>query len=138
MKKLFSILFALIVLLSGMHISLATHICKGEVSARKLSFIGNEATCEMESSKQSCPTHQKINTNCCQNQVVVYSIDDSYEAFAYKINELAKKVIQEFSIPLDSDFNSNIPVTPLHNNSGPPIITYASAVSLADICVFRI
>ena len=45
MKKLFSILFAAMILLSGMHLSLATHLCGGEISAVKLSFAIDRVFC---------------------------------------------------------------------------------------------
>jgi len=40
MKKLLSILFAGMLLLSGMHMSMATHLCGGELAAVKWSFSG--------------------------------------------------------------------------------------------------
>jgi uncharacterized protein YxeA len=48
MKKIFSILFAVMVVLSGMHISISTHICGGEIAAVKLSVSAVKATCGME------------------------------------------------------------------------------------------
>ena len=65
MKKLFSILFAAIVLVSGMHLSVATHFCGGEISQVKLSFTHENATCGMCGDKESALENGFKNEDCC-------------------------------------------------------------------------
>ena len=138
MKKLFSISFALLILLSGMHLTIATHICKGTVAATKWSFIGEEATCGMESSKQACPVHKTFNSNCCQNVVAVYSVDNNYDNSSFQFKEVTKNLIQIFVIPFGVSLNSSIAANLFNTSVSPPDIAMTSAVSLDDICIFRI
>jgi hypothetical protein len=138
MKKLFSISFALLIFLSGMHFSIATHICGGEVAAVKWSFSGEKATCGMENPKQTCPARNSIASNCCQNEIVVYAVDNNYNPSSYQIKEVTKNLLQVFYVPVSISLYSFIAENSLSSNTIPPDIALTSAVSLADICIFRI
>lgn len=138
MKKVFSISFAFLILISGMHLSLATHICGGEVAARKLSFTGENATCGMESDNQECASQNSFSSNCCENIVKVYSVDNNYNPSTFQINEVTENLLQVFNVPVSISLYSFIAENSLSNNNIPPDISFASAVSLAEICIFRI
>lgn len=137
MKKLFSISFAFLILLSGLHLSIATHICGGEIAAVKWSFSGEKATCGMENPKQTCPEHKGIYSNCCHNEIVNYTVDNNYNPSSFQIKEVSKTLLQVFSIPV----NSSLPFiasNSFYTDVSPRDNSLTSAVSLADICVFRI
>lgn len=125
-------------LLSGMHLSLATHICSGELSASKWSIFDEKATCGMEKDHASKPTDNSYTSDCCQDQLTFYSVDTNYNTSTTQINEPVKQLLQVFDIP------KVIGILFLHTNSSsntfvqPPGNYIASAVSLPDICVFRI
>lgn len=138
MKKLFSISFALLIFLSGMHFSIATHICGGEVAAVKWSFSGEKATCGMETPIQTCPLHNSIASNCCQNKISVYTVDNNYNPSTFQIKEVTENLLQVFNIPVSLSLYSFIATSSLSNNIIPPDIALTSAVSLANICIFRI
>jgi hypothetical protein len=138
MKKLFSISFAFLILLAGMHLSIASHICGGEVAAVKWSLTGKNATCGMESTKQSCPVQNGIHSNCCHNEIAYFSVDNNYNPTSFQIQEVSKSLIQVFDVPVSFSFNSSIAANSFLNNVIPPDIALTSAVSLADICIFRI
>ncbi|MFT3753522.1 MAG: hypothetical protein QM800_11845 [Paludibacter sp.] len=139
MKKLFSILFAALILLSGMHFSLAMHLCGGEVSAVKLSFTQENAGCGMCASEQSAPTGKSIESeSCCKDEMSFFVVDSNYSPSTLQINHSANQLLQVFDIP------KTIGIQFLHTNSAtntnvqPPGNYMASAVSLPDICVFLI
>lgn len=138
MKKLFSILFVVMILLSGMHHSLATHICSGRLSATKWSIFDEKATCGMEKDHTAKPVDNSFTSECCQDQVSFYSVDNNYNTSTTQINEPVKQLLQVFDIP------KVIGILFLHTNSSsntfvqPPGNYIANAVSLPDICVFRI
>ncbi len=139
MKKLFSILFAVMILLSGMHLSLATHVCGGEVSAVKLSFTHEKASCGMCGEEQTASTTATVtNEGCCKDEMSFYVVDSNYSPSTLQINHTANQLLQFFDIP------KAIGIQSLHTNSTsninvqPPGNYIASAVSLPDICVFRI
>jgi hypothetical protein len=138
MKVFFSISFALLILLSGMHTSIARHICGGEVAAVKISFTGKTASCGMMESKSACSTKNTIASNCCHNEVAVFAVDGNYCPSQDQIKILAQNVLQVFGIPVSSLYHSSITSIALFSNFNPPGELLTSAVSLDNICVFRI
>jgi hypothetical protein len=138
MKKLFSISFAFLILLSGMHLSIATHFCGGEIAAVKWSFSGEKATCGMETTKQKCPVHNGITSNCCHNKMAFLKVDKNYSPSAFQIKEVTKNILKVFYAPLNLSYNSLIASNSVRKNFRPPDNFLVSAVSLASVCVFRI
>ncbi|MDP4239199.1 MAG: hypothetical protein Q8904_06990 [Bacteroidota bacterium] len=139
MKKLFSILFAAIVLLSGMHLSLATHLCGGELAAVKISFSAEKAGCGMVTPKQTNSAQKSIQAeSCCQDVLSYFAVDTNYDASSVQIDKPVNQLLQVFFVPstigiqfLNTKVSSNTTVQP-------PEKFIASAVSLPDICVFLI
>lgn len=138
MKKLLSISFAFLILLSGMHLSVATHICGGEIAAVKLSLSGTKATCGMETPKQTCPGHSTFKNNCCKDEIAVLITDSNYNSSTFQAKEVIKNMSQTFAVPVNTAFNSHITLTSLCTFISPPDNLLASDVSLSEICIFRI
>lgn len=139
MKKVFSILFALLILLSGMHLSIATHFCGGEIADVKWSFTSEKATCGMEEDDLGYyVNHKTIESNCCQNEISIYAVDSNYSPSSFQIQEITKNIIQEFYIPENISFNSYSYSNYLYADVSPPGNLLTSAVGLDDICIFRI
>lgn len=137
MKKFLSISFAILILLSGMHLSVATHICGGEVAAVKWSLSEQIAFCGMEDSSNSCATSRGISSNCCQNEVAVYAVDHNFSPSTFQL-DVAKQLLQVFTIPVRTSSLSLAAITiPITDDSSPGKFL-TSMVSLSDICVFRI
>lgn len=138
MKKLFAISFVLLILLSGMHLSIATHICGGEIAAVKWSFSGAKATCGMENPDESYPVHDEIASNCCHNEVSFYTVDNNYNPSSFQIKEVTKCLLQVFDIPESISIRSFFIESTLLYSISPPDNLLVSRVSLSDICIFRI
>jgi hypothetical protein len=137
MRKLFSIVFVLIVLISGMHLSIASHICGGKVAAIKFSFTGAMASCGMESETKSLPTNGAISTNCCHNTINFLSVDN-FKPFSFDYNQLCQQVSKLTLFPLKLVYKSLIIDIPFSFNIGPPIVAVCKSRELASLCVFRI
>ena len=139
MKKLLSILFAVMILLSGMHLSLATHLCGEKFSTVKISFSYEKASCGMCLEKKTTSTEKRVSTEgCCKDELSTLAVDNNYSPSTLQINEPAKQLLQIFNIPktigiqfVHTNSTSNMNVQPAHK-------FIASAVNLPDICVFRI
>jgi hypothetical protein len=140
MRKILSILFASLILISGLHISIAKHYCSGESSAfGKISVTGELATCGMENPKDEQPL-QGVNfkAHCCDNEVSTLVVDNNYapsfsifKAFPQPFLQVCH-IIEVFNL-------QQIVVLSLYNTHVLPPGNYlASDVSLPDICVFRI
>jgi hypothetical protein len=139
MKQIFSILFSLLVFLSGMHISLATHYCRGEIAATKFSFSGEKASCGMEKCTSSDPVKGiQIKSNCCTDEVSVYSTDNKFTPGGFQGKETIKNIIKIFLIPVKHSFAGfNFSISSI-TNTGPPGYPFIAAMSLPEICIFRI
>ena len=138
MKKLFSILFAAMILLSGMHLSLATHFCGGEIAAVKMSFTAEKAGCGMEMPKQAATEKSITAESCCKDVLSFYAVDNNYDSSTLQIKEPASHLLQVFYIPESIGFQFFNAGSYVNANVQPPGKFIASAVSLPDICVFRI
>ncbi len=140
MKKLFSILFAAAILLSGMHLSMDTHICGGEIAQVKWSFSHEKGSCGMEmpgilntSGKNILPE------SCCKDEISIYAVDNNYQPSSLQVDQPVFHLLQEFYIPENIGSLSVATTTNSHNtNIQPPGHSIASAVKLPDICVFLI
>ena len=139
MKKLFSILFAGMIVLSGMHLSVASHICGGELAAVKWSVLDEKAGCGMEMIKPDQSTQKKVEAeSCCKDEMTFYTVDTNYNPSTIQTYEPEHQLLQVFYIPLSSgiQFRNTSHSTITHVQ--PPGIFLASAVNLPDICVFLI
>ena len=139
MKKLFSILFAGMIILSGMHLTIATHLCGGEISQVKLSFTHQKASCGMCGEEETTSPEKTIgNESCCKDQMAFYAVDNNYSPSTLQIKHTVNQLLQLFDIPKTIGIQSIHTNSSLNTNVQPPGNYIASAVSLPDICVFRI
>ena len=138
MKKLLAISFALLILLSGMHISMATHFCGDRISATKLSVSGELASCGMEGSVDECSVAVKLKgTNCCKDKLAAFVVDSNYNQTFSEFKAFSQNILQVFILPA---FLTNHPQTTVNlfcTNGSPPGHYLVSDVSLPYICVFR-
>jgi len=139
MKKLFSILFAVMILLSGMHLSLATHLCGGEVLVVKLSLAHEKASCGMCTEELTSPNEISISAeSCCKDEMSFYAVDSNYSPSSFQVIEPVHHLLQVFDIPKVTGIQRNPTNSSLNANVQPPGDYIAAAVSLPGICVFRI
>lgn len=140
MKRILSILFASLILVSGMHFSYATHYCEGKVAASKISFSEQKANCGMETGDTKCPIHSKnhVDNDCCKDVVSVLSIDKNYSPSSFEFNGFPLNILHVYIVPITigNPFTSHSLST--NSTVSPPDFLQASAVSLVSICVFRI
>jgi hypothetical protein len=139
MKRLFSIIFVFVIPFSGMHLTVATHLCGGEIAASKVSFSGELATCGMESPSGNCPISGKhLGNHCCEDLVSVLAVENNYTPSFSEDKPFSPPVLQIVNIPLSLMLPCLYPVNPINTIVGPPGNFLVSDVSLPDICVFRI
>jgi hypothetical protein len=139
MKKFFTIPLALLILLSGMHFTIATHYCGGKIAATKVSLSGKEASCGMISDQRSDnSTETQVSSKCCDNEFAVYKIDSDYSSSSFHFKDITQNILQEFLVPEGFSFHSTLSQLTNHANVSPPDCYLANTVSIADICVFRI
>jgi hypothetical protein len=86
MKKFTAILFAVLILASGMHPAISAHLCGESVAAVKWSFTGENASCGMPTHDQEIPREGIINQACCENVTAVFSVDEDYSPTSFDFN----------------------------------------------------
>lgn len=139
MRKGLSILFALVMMISSAHLTIATHYCGGEVAARKISLSGKLATCGMEDSRESCPSSGiLLKKHCCENSIVTIGIANNFTAPVSLENENAQNIQNHFYLPVNYSNNYISEFNNFFTNIHPPGGVSASAVDLNNICAFRI
>ena len=138
MKKLLSISFALLILLSGMHISIATHFCGDRISATKLSVSGELASCGMEGSIDKCSVPVKLKgTGCCKDKLAAFVVDNNYNPTFSEFKAFSQNLLQVFILPAFLSNQSQTSLNLICTNVSPPGHYQVSDVSLPYICVFR-
>ena len=128
----------MMILLSGMHLSFATHICDGELAATKWSLSDEKATCGMKCDTEKHDGNYSFSSEECQDQQANFVVDNNYNSTTIQNNAPTIQLLEVFYIPTtigSQFFNSN---SSINTNVQPPGNFLASAVSLPDVCVFRI
>lgn len=139
MKKLLSISFALLILLSGMQLTISTHYCGGEVAGSKVSIFGDMASCGMEGLVDECSTPgNHLENHCCNNKVLVYTVDHNFFPSFTEFNTFAQYILQVFIVPASTTIHSFTAINLSSTDVSPPGNFLVSAVSLPKICVFLI
>ena len=138
MKKFFSILFAAVILLSGMHFTVASHICGGELAAVKYSFTGEKATCGMENDNHAIPVNGEIQTNCCKNYVSSCTSDNTYFSSVHQFVDVQNVIAPDFvEAPITAIPTPDFART-YFSMVGPPVSYSSTSINQSFICVFII
>lgn len=136
MKKFFSILLAGLVIVSSIHLTIATHYCGDNFKGFKVSVNGEKASCGMESTAPVCTNHKSINHNCCTDKIASYFITDDFFSKAFHFIKLAQCNFISF-IGIANIFKYHTPDSLIQITHSPPGEYLPNMVKLASICIFR-
>jgi hypothetical protein len=138
-RKTASIFLAILVLLTGIHLSISSHFCCGQLAAVKVSVIGKSASCGMEgNASATLPAGKVIKSHCCANELTTLSVDSNYSpSFAKNVDILQKVTPINGALLIEIDKSLTFVKNPYPILS-PPGICQMSAVELEEICIFRI
>jgi hypothetical protein len=138
MKKSISILILSLVLLSGMHLSVANHICEGRNVATKVSFDEEKASCGMKSDFETDSKTPTFKKNCCHDEIADFVVDQQYQPTSLEFKKATFHLLSVFPIPTNTLLHTVANYQTLHTNALPPGNLLADELSLSRICVFRI
>ena len=139
MKKGFSIVMAILVLLTGLHLSVASHFCCGKLASVKISITAEKATCGMEDEADStAPSGKFFKTHCCVNELATLAVDSSYSPSTSLSIDFTHKIVPVFATPVLEVVNKLVLVQYSYPIFSPPGIFRRNSVDLTEICVFRI
>ncbi len=139
MKKLLSISFALLIVLSGMHFTIATHYCGGEFAATKASFSGQLASCGMEGCDDKHSSQgNHFEEQCCNNSVSILAVNHDYAPSFTNFTTFAQHILQVYIVPESIEVHSLNTLNLTSTGVSPPTNFLIHAVSLPKICLFLI
>jgi hypothetical protein len=138
-KKVISIVFAVCVLFSGVHLTVSTHYCGGKLADKAVSLTGRIATCGMEGCENKCPVHgSQLDATCCQTDIYMYSVDNHYTPASSLYTCPFHDNLQVSGIYTVTSVYDAENVNPTYKNEYPPGVLLSTQVDLCEICVFRI
>ena len=137
MKKIVSAFLALLLLISGMHVSVASHYCGGTLAQVKWSFNRELASCGMEG-EQNPQKGIVLEQPCCQDELSTYTTDAQYQVQSLELKKFTSSVISLFIVPQCHLFKTQQPADYHYTHVFPPGEKAPSQVFLEDICVFLI
>lgn len=139
MKKGVSIIFSLVLLISGVRFTIATHYCGGEVAATKVSLSGKLASCGMEVISNSLSSPGKhLSSHCCEDSLTIVGALNNFLLPDLIQSNNTQDNSNAIYIPVNQSFSHLPNFNHISTDIGPPGEFPASAVSLNDICTFRI
>lgn len=137
MRKVLTIIIASIFLASGMKVSLGRHYCGGNLVDVKISVTGKLASCGMEQTGSDCPVHPAFGKKCCEDQISTYSLDSNYFPEYFKLSHPFSER-DNLPVQIGHFLSDNLSNADPVNWVLPPGVYPKSALTLSEICVFRI
>jgi hypothetical protein len=137
MKRALAILVTLILVASGMHISIDRHYCGGTLADVKISVTGKLASCGMEPNDSDCGNHPLFDQKCCEDQFSYITISSNYSPEYFRItHQISEK---EIILKREVSFIScNLYNPETYNLVLPPGDHPGRRLTQSDICIFRI
>lgn len=138
MKKFFAIITSSLILITGMHLSVAKHYCGGEIAEIKISVEGESATCGMEE-VLTCEIHNVngLSEECCSNELTSLGVDQNYSPSEHD-NKLIRNIALAQFVIFQQPSGLTNDLTYNYKSIFPPGKVLTGSKSRADICVFRI
>ena len=138
MKKVLSISLAFLLVLSLIHLTIAIHVCQGEIAEVKVSLTGETGTCGMEKGMGHNALPLGFSNHCCDDESSVFAVEVNYSPKNTQLINLTENLSITPFILLSGSFSFSNPVESLFTNVRPPGNNLVYAPSLPFICVFRI
>jgi hypothetical protein len=138
MRKALSILFSVVLLMSGISISIDRHFCGGNLVDVKVSLDGNLASCGMEKPADLISEQTSMNKKCCEDQLTWYNLSNKYLPEYSRISPSVDGKDMSFALPPDAIIQKQNQVTRQGAWKFPPGQKLKSDNILSEICILRI
>ena len=139
MKKTLSIFAALLILFSGMQVTLSRHLCMGEFAAAKWSVNGTAASCGMTHEEDAAFPFTSLKSDCCHNDTFTYAVDENYSpSSGIHLLNFDHAGAFVFFIPQSQLWSANFTSNLTPHLVFPEKDLLAGSASLSGLCNFRI
>ncbi|NQX97049.1 MAG: hypothetical protein HRT73_04100 [Flavobacteriales bacterium] len=78
MKKIFSFILSLVILVTSMGFTISSHICGGHKVKSVINIGITDVSCGMEKKKSDCETKSQMKDDCCQDEFQLIQNDEDY------------------------------------------------------------
>ena len=127
MKKVLSILLAVVFFISSTGFTISSHKCGGEIHKQSLDFVAVDLNCGMEASNKGPCENSLIKDNCCQNEFQSFKVTDEFQTTTEEV-----KLHPQFLIAFTTTFFNLISV---ENNTYNKYSNYSPPLPEKDIPV---
>jgi hypothetical protein len=138
MRTVGAIPLIILLLFTGIKVSVATHYCCGQVAATRVSLTGEPASCGMADDKNTGPLQDVLANHCCDNVISSFSFSNNYFPSLYSFDKFEVKAIDLFILPFDMVPKQELLIPDSGRETRPPGSLFPNDVLLSSICVFRI
>lgn len=126
MKKLFAILFSLLILLTNIGFTFSTHFCNGKAIKTAISLGTSDISCGMNNMDQSCenisPSAMIDEKNCCENTYIQLKIKDNYQTKEVFKSTTNFQFIAVFIVAYLNFYSFNASTKVEYSNYSPPLL----------------
>jgi len=122
MKKIFSVILSLVILVTSMGFTVSSHICGGKKVKTELSIGATDVSCGMEKNTNNCTSNKQMKSNCCKDE---YQLIQNDEDFSQQITHF--DFSPDFLIAFITSYvelfeNETTEIDFFANHSPPPLI----------------
>jgi hypothetical protein len=139
MRKFAAIPLLLLILMTGVNITVSSHYCCGNYIGSKVSLSGATASCGMQEANPAVQDNEVIRKHCCDNIVAPILLGNNYIPTFYSVPSVQTQAIPDFTALMI--FLSPVEdhsVNRLSGENSPPGSYHPTSVEQNIICVFRI
>lgn len=138
MKRYLPVFLSIILVISGLHLSVISHYCGGKRVQTEVSFDPHAASCGMENDQSEAKRETALHApDCCSNRAAIYATDDFYQFSSCAFKPVKTTVQTVFLAPTNtgnSFYHSHLlRYTQIHPPGFIPL-----GITPETLCVFRI
>jgi len=138
MKRLLPVLLSILLVVSGMHLSVISHYCGGELAQTMVAFDRHADGCGMENGEEGTKHGIVLDSpDCCTNASVVYATDGFYQHSVSLFKSVKSVVHTVFYTPVNTLITHPNTKLQLLTQTHPPGLR-PFGITPETLCVFRI
>lgn len=120
MKKVLSILLAVVFFISSTGFTISSHKCGGKIHKQQINIVAADLGCGMEKIIELSCEDNSIENNCCQNEFQNFKITDNFQVVDFD-NQISNDFLVAFRFSYVQLFNTEKNTYGKYINYSPPL-----------------
>ena len=139
MRKFAAIPLLIMILITGINITVSSHYCCGNYIGSKVSLSGANASCGMQEANTAAQDNEVFRKHCCDNIATPILLGNNYIPTYYSAPAVLTQEIPDFSaLMISLSPWEDHPCNRLAIEESPPGSCNPTSVEQNIICVYRI